>query len=67
MANPKRQALKIPWESYERLRELAAYGARHGWAAFGIDRDDPPTQTAMIEEAIRALDAKRQKRGKAKR
>jgi hypothetical protein len=61
----KRQALKIPWDAYELLRELAAYAARHGWVAFGIDRDDPPTQTALMEEAIRALDEKRRKkRGK---
>ena len=67
VANPKRQALKIPWDSYEKIRELAAYAARHGWSAFGIDREDPPTQTAMIEEAIRALDARRKKSRKKKR
>ena len=32
---------------------IATYAARHGWAGLGIDRDDPPTQTALIEEAIK--------------
>ncbi|MCB9563135.1 MAG: hypothetical protein H6708_22285 [Kofleriaceae bacterium] len=37
------------------LRELVAETSRNGWIALGIDRDDPPTQTALIEEAIRLL------------
>ena len=61
VATPKRQALKIPWESYELLKELAAYAARHGWSALGIDRDDPPTQTALMDEAIKLLATKRKK------
>ena len=61
VTNPKRQALKIPWETYELLKELAAHAARHGWSAFGIDRDDPPTQTALMDEAIKLLATKRRK------
>jgi hypothetical protein len=65
MTETKRQAVKIPIEAYELLRELAAHAARHGWSAFGVDRDDPPTQTALLEEGIRMLDkARRAKRRK---
>jgi len=49
------------------LRDLAAYAARHGWAGLGIDRDDPPTQTALIEEAIKLLATRQTNKGKVKR
>lgn len=55
MAPQERQAVKVPVAALEELRKLAAYTARNGWAALGIDREDPPTQTALIEEAIRLL------------
>lgn len=61
---PKRQAIKIPWEAYETLRDLTRHAARHGWASFGIDRDDTPTQTALIEEAINLLAAKKKRKTK---
>jgi hypothetical protein len=54
-----RQAIKIQAESYKTLKELAAHAARYGWSAFGIDRDDPPTQTALIDEAIKLLAARK--------
>lgn len=66
MTTPKRQAIKIPWDAYETLRGLARHAARYGWESFGIDRDDTPTQTALIEEAINLLAAKKRKR-KSKR
>ncbi len=56
---PKRQALKISWETYQLLKELTSHAARHGWTAFGIDRDDLPTQSALMEEAIKLLGAQR--------
>lgn len=59
--------VKIPVEAHEMLRELASFTARYGWSALGIDRDDAPTQTALIEEAIRLLAARRDSKGKAKR
>lgn len=49
------------------LRELTAFAARHGWSALGIDRDDLPTQSALVEEAIKLLAARREPKGKAKR
>ncbi len=59
--------MKIPPEAHDMLRDLAAYAARHGWAGLGIDRDDPPTQTALIEEAIKLLATRQTNKGKVKR
>lgn len=55
MSKPTRQAIKIPADAYATLKKLAAHAARHGWSAFGINRTDPPTQTALIDEAIKLL------------
>ncbi len=51
--------VKVPADSIDTLRELSAFTARHGWAALGIDREDPPTMTALMEEAIRLLAERR--------
>ena len=64
---PPRQAVKISDKTHAELRRLAAFAARNGWSALGVDRDDAPTQTALIEEAIlllgqRATDKPRSKR-----
>lgn len=64
----KPQPVKIPPDAHDTLRDLAAFAARHGWAGLGIDRDDPPTQTALIEEAIKLLAARKtSSKGKVKR
>jgi hypothetical protein len=55
-----RQGIKIPREAHEELKVLAAEAARYGWAAFGIDRADPPTMTALLEAAIRLLGERRE-------
>ncbi len=60
--HPKRQPIKIPWDAYELLKEIVAYASRHGWESLGVDRDDPPSQTAAIEEAINLLASKRKKK-----
>jgi hypothetical protein len=44
--------------AYAELKRLTAEAARHGWSAFGIDRDDTPTQSALMDEAIRLLAAR---------
>lgn len=59
--------VKIPVAAHKTLRELAAFAARYGWSSLGIDRDDAPTQTALIEEAIRLLATRRDSKGRAKR
>lgn len=57
--------VKLPTEAWEKARELSAYASKHGWAAFGIDRDDPPTIQAMFDAAIEVLAAriKKSKKG----
>ncbi len=66
--NRRGLAIKITREAHAQLKELAAYGARHGWSALDIDRDDPPTQTAMLEEAITILHARMtSSKGRSKR
>jgi hypothetical protein len=67
MSKTKPMPVKIPAAAYDTLRELAAFAARFGWSALGIDRDDAPTNAALIEEAIRLLAARREPRGRAKR
>jgi hypothetical protein len=54
------QSIKIPPAAFEQLKQLAADIARHGWAAYGVDRGDPAVQTAVIEEAIKCLASRRQ-------
>ena len=56
--NRRGLAIKITPAAHAQLKELAAYGSRNGWSALDIDRDDPPTQTAMLEEAINILHAR---------
>ena len=59
--HPSGRRSRFRGRDYELLKELAAYAARHGWSALGIDRDDPPTQTALMDEAIKLLATKRKK------
>lgn len=63
---PSRHPVKIPTRAYQELKRLTEEAARHGWSAFGIDRTDAPTQTALIEEAIRLL-GERLKKGRSKK
>ena len=64
---PPRQAVKISDDIHAELRRLVAHAAKHGWTAFGVDRDDPPTQAAIIEEAIRLLAARIDSKPRSKR
>jgi hypothetical protein len=57
---PQAQAVKIPPATHDLLRELTAHVSRHGWSSLGIDREDPPTHTAVIEAAIELLASRRQ-------
>ncbi len=62
---PARMAIKIPGAAYAELKRLTAEAAQHGWSAFGITRTDTPTQTALIDEAIKLL-SERHAKTKAK-
>ncbi len=42
----------------KKAKELSALASKHGWTALGIDREDPPTLTAIFEEAINVLAAR---------
>jgi hypothetical protein len=48
----ERQAVKLPMHVIEKARELSGLASKHGWAAFGVNRDDPATVTAIFDEAI---------------
>lgn len=42
-------------ETHDQVRELVAHISRHGWSSVGIDRDDPPTGTAVLDAAVSLL------------
>jgi hypothetical protein len=50
-------------EQHQQLRAILESLSRHGWASFGIDRSDPPTMQAVMEEAIRSLAARNKVKG----
>ena len=50
-----RQSVALPRDISEKAKELSAFASKHGWAALGVDREDPPTITAIFEEAINIL------------
>jgi hypothetical protein len=53
-----RTSVAIPREVAKRAKALSALASKYGWSALGIDRDDPPTLTAIFEEAINVLAAR---------
>jgi hypothetical protein len=55
MAKDNRATVKLPSAVYEQARDLSALASQHGWATLGVKRDDPPTVTAIFEEAIKQL------------
>lgn len=70
MAKPRsgkrsdRATVSLPVDVVESARELSALASKNGWAALGVDRSDPPTITAIFEEAIRTLARAHRTRGK---
>ncbi len=61
---PPRQAVKLSGRTYAELKRLTAEAALHGWSAFGIERTDTPTQTALLDEAVQLLAARLKSRSK---
>jgi hypothetical protein len=59
-----RTSVALPKEIVDKARALSALASKNGWAALGIDRDDPPTITAIFEQAIESLAARAKKEGK---
>lgn len=62
----ERHGIKISAATYKELKRLTSEAARNGWSAFGMDRDDPPTQQALLEVAIQLL-SEHQKKAKGRR
>ncbi len=50
-----RTTVALPKEIAKKAKMLSSIASRHGWAALGVDRDDPPTLTAVFEAAIEEL------------
>jgi hypothetical protein len=53
-----RLSVALPRHISEKAREVSALASKHGWTILGIDRDDPPTITAVFEAAIDLLHAR---------
>ena len=49
---PDRQTVALPIEAMDKARQLSALASKHGWSALGVDREDLPTLSAILEEAI---------------
>lgn len=58
-----RQTVALPSHVVDAARDLSAHASKHGWAAFGVDRDDLPTITAIFDEAIKAFGARLKTKG----
>ncbi len=63
MKRSDRTSVKLPTEVWNKARELSAMASKHGWSALGVDREDPPTITAIFEEAITLLASRAKTKG----
>ena len=63
VARSDRTSVAVPKGVVKKAKELSSLASRNGWAALGIDRDDPPTLTAVFEAAIDALLARAKPKG----
>jgi hypothetical protein len=59
-----RQTVALPGAVMDTTRELSALASKHGWSSLGVDREDPPTMVAIIEEAVKMLAARAKTKGK---
>lgn len=50
--------IRVPREAYDRAQKLLTMTANGGWATFGVTRDDRPTLGTLIDESLKALEAK---------
>ncbi len=58
MERRDRTSVAIARRVAKKAKELSALASQHGWSVFGIERADPPTLTAIFEEAINVLAAR---------
>jgi hypothetical protein len=59
-----RSVINVPNVVYNRARELSEHASLYGWAAFGIDRRDPPSLGAVIDEGLLLLAERLRKKAK---
>ncbi len=55
-----RNPVKVSPKALDRARSLVAHIALNGWASLGIERRDPTTMAAVVEEGLRALEERAQ-------
>ena len=58
---------KLYVDTHTKLGNLTSAIARHGWAGFGIDREDVPSIAAVIDAAVDLLIERGQQGTKGKR
>jgi hypothetical protein len=66
VADKGRSVVSLPNAVYKRAREISEEASQHGWSVLGIERRDPPTLGAIIDEALTLL-AQRLKKPRGKR
>jgi hypothetical protein len=47
--------IRVTPAAHENAKRLVALASAHGWRVLGVDRADPPTLQAVLEEALKAL------------
>lgn len=48
--------IRIRSSTHERLRRLSERLAREGWASIGVVRNDKPSMTSIVEEALTRIE-----------
>ena len=56
--------VRVAREVYDRISDLVARASRDGWSSLGIERSDPPSMSAIVDEATRLLAERGKKKGK---
>jgi len=51
----ERAVIKLNRSLYDEIKEVQAQIARNGWASAGVDRADPATVAAIIEQGVKLL------------
>ena len=54
-SDSNRAVVSMPKAVHQRLKEVLNQVSHSGWSAFGIERHDPPSLGAIIDEGINLL------------
>lgn len=49
------KTMRVPSDAYTLAHKLLGDVSRDGWQCIGLNRKDPPTLGALIEEGLKAL------------